>query len=119
VYDDGDTETVRLEADPSKRRPDDVVFRWLPDAPPVDAAAAAPADDGRVGPQAELAARSPAAASSPPPRSIGLPTAAARSPPSARGAGLSSPQRTPGRGTASPAARLLSSPNVGLEQAVQ
>jgi len=31
VYDDGDAETVRLEADPAKRRPDDVTFRWLPE----------------------------------------------------------------------------------------
>lgn len=30
VYDDGDVEVIRLEADPDKRQPDDVVFRWLP-----------------------------------------------------------------------------------------
>jgi hypothetical protein len=31
VYDDGDTESVRLEADAAKRAPQDVNFRWLPD----------------------------------------------------------------------------------------
>lgn len=30
VYDDGDVEVLRLEADPSKRQADDVIFRWLP-----------------------------------------------------------------------------------------
>jgi histone-lysine N-methyltransferase NSD1 len=36
VYDDGDTESVRLEADAAKRAAHDVNFRWLPeqDAPP-------------------------------------------------------------------------------------
>jgi len=31
LYDDGDTETVRLEADPAARGPEDVQFRWLPE----------------------------------------------------------------------------------------
>ena len=42
VYDDGDVEVLRLEADPAKRKPDDAVFRWLPQddiAKPQDAAA--------------------------------------------------------------------------------
>jgi hypothetical protein len=104
VYDDGDTETVRLEADASKRRPDDVSFRWLPDDP---APLAAPAVMDVCGaPAEEVPMRSPGRS---PSRGIGSP-AAARSPPSARGLGVASPRRTPARGTASPAARPLASP---------
>ena len=42
LYDDGAAETVRLEADPAKRRPGDVEFRWL--TPEEDAAATAAAE---------------------------------------------------------------------------
>ena len=41
VYDDGDTETVRLEADPAKRVEGDVVWRWL-EGEAADGAAVAP-----------------------------------------------------------------------------
>jgi hypothetical protein len=51
VYDDGDTETVRLEADPARRRDDDVVWRWLEDEGAtgndgVAIGATPPADEG-------------------------------------------------------------------------
>ena len=52
VYDDGDVEVLRLESDPTKRKPDDAVFRWLPDeAAPAEAPATAeqPATDVPAG----------------------------------------------------------------------
>jgi hypothetical protein len=96
---------VRLEADASKRRPDDVIFRWLPDDLP-DPAPLAKVVDVCGAPAEEAPMRSPGRS---PSRGIGSP-AAARSPPSARGVGVASPRRTPARGTASPAARPLASP---------
>jgi hypothetical protein len=52
VYDDGDSESVRLEADPAKRAEGDVHFRWLPDAAPAEAGGAG----GIAEPAAEPAA---------------------------------------------------------------